>query len=164
MSLFSLILLALCFKFSSQIERLTSLISDSGHFCCKLDSAREILLLCKRCLLIWTFWVLHNETGAMVEIFTKQLEFWKVWNEFWMIWIRDWIFSGLVLYKTSEPNWCFIFFVKLQIPAMKITCDWDFSGKFCLSNSTSCINRSIGAPDMHIRKTCQCDGKVENDE
>lgn len=77
-----------------------------------------------------------------------------------MIWIRDWIFFlTRIIKKTFEPNWCFIFFVKLQIPATKSTCDWDFPGKFCVSNSSSCINRSIGAHGMHIRDTCQCDGK-----
>lgn len=87
--------------------------------------------------------------------FTKHLEFWRVWNKFWMIWIRDWIFFLTRIIKNFWTKLMFYFFVKLQIPATKTTCDWDFPGKFGVSNSSSCVNRSIEAHGMHIRDTCQ---------
>lgn len=54
-------------------------------------------------------------------------------------------FSWVKLYKTSEPNWCFIFCVKLHIPALKTLYDFDVSGNLCVSNTTSCANLSMRA-------------------
>lgn len=73
-------------------------------------------------------------------------------------------FSWLRLCKTSEPNWCFIFCVKLHIPALKTLYDFDVYGNLCVSNTTSCANLSMRAPGLHMRETCQFDGNGEKND
>lgn len=56
-----------------------------------------------------------------------------------------------------------LFFVKLQIPAMKTLCNFGISGNFCLSNTTSCANLSIETPGLHRRERfASLTGTVKN--